>query len=435
MTLTSRSALIQALASGQIDDLRGTAESPWLDFKAAPYGLDTDKSKFELCKDVAAFANAVGGLLVVGVGTQKQADRAVELAASFQPFPQGAVDVGRYYDVINEHLRPRVAVTHTWHRDPGRSTVGDRYYLVFEIEPVPERDRWVIVRRILNDKGTFADGVAVPQRHGDRTVFLPPEEIYRLINQGLWARDLALELPRMPHKDLAVEADASLDTLQRLLNWDDAPVLYWQSVPPRHIDILPDLHGGDGIRGSLDRQKVLRPSGFNFANTLGRLRVHEGGLLLNKSDRAALWVRPEGIVTAAALATPAMLNWAMESRSRDSRLNTIVLTELTLEFFRIADEIIAPRVPGEWRHRIVARRFQGDSPRCLGPGGINFGGFLSDASQASADTWDKSWSAIGEPERDAFEALQRIYALFGVDVSTNPDVSEDRVSMQRFRDG
>ncbi|WP_218150827.1 ATP-binding protein [Actinokineospora terrae] len=29
--------------------------------------MDTDKGKFELCKDVAAFANSLGDLLVCGV--------------------------------------------------------------------------------------------------------------------------------------------------------------------------------------------------------------------------------------------------------------------------------------------------------------------------------------------------------------------------------
>lgn len=103
------------------------------------------------------------------------------------------------------------------------------------------------------------------------------------------------------------------------------------------------------------------------------------------------------------------------------------------EYFRLADNLVAPRVPGAWHHRIVARRFAGDQPRLLGPGGTSGSLFLSDATPASADTWDRSWTAIGDPERDAFEALHLIYALFGVDVASNPDVDGDRVSVQRFR--
>jgi hypothetical protein len=87
-------------------------------------------------------------------------------------------------------------------------------------------------------------------------------------------------------------------------------------------------------------------------------------------------------MTAGAIATPAMLGWAMDQRGHPQRINTFVLTEMTLEYFRLADELVVPRVPGPWRHRIVARRFQGDQPRTLGPGSTRPDFFLSDASPA-----------------------------------------------------
>lgn len=155
--------------------------------------------------------------------------------------------------------------------------------------------------------------------------------------------------------------------------------------------------------------------------------------MLNRT-RVALWVRPDGLTTAGAVATPELLCWAMEQRGRPQRLNTYVLTELTLEYFRLADELVVPRVPGAWRHRIVARRFAGAEPRVLGPGGTYTSPFLSEATPASADTWDQSWTAVNDPERDAFEALRLIYALFGVDVASNPDVEDNRVPAQRFRE-
>ncbi|MFI0410603.1 helix-turn-helix domain-containing protein [Actinomadura sp. 3N508] len=435
MTLTSRSALIEALASGKPEDLLGTAESSWLDFKGAPYALNTDRLKFELCKDVAAFANALGGLLVCGVAAEKQSDRAVEVATRLQPFPQDRADVDRYIDTLNEYLRPRVIISHFWYRDPTRSTTeAALYYLVIEVEPVPEPDRYVIVRRMLNDRGMFADGLAIPLRHGDRTVYLPSEDAYRLINDGLRGRDAPVSFVGPPPGGLEEEAEQSLDTLERLQDWDDTPVLLWQSIPPHPAQILPDLHSNDGIRGALRNQDVLRPTGFNFQDSTGRLRTHEGGLFLGRT-RCALWVRPDGLTTAGAIATPDMLCWAMDQRGYAQRINAYVLTEMTLEYFRIADEVVAPRAPGPWGHRIVARRFQGDQPRALGPGSTGPTSFLSDASLASADTWVQAWTAIGDPERDAFEALRRIYALFGVDVTSNPDVQDDRLPILRFRDG
>jgi hypothetical protein len=69
MTVASRTEVISALSQNRAQDLMGTAENSWLDFKTTPYAVHTDKGKFELCKDVAALANAQGGLLVCGART------------------------------------------------------------------------------------------------------------------------------------------------------------------------------------------------------------------------------------------------------------------------------------------------------------------------------------------------------------------------------
>jgi predicted HTH transcriptional regulator len=66
MAVNSRTEVVSALAQGRPEVLIGTTENSWLDFKSTPYPVHTDKGKFDLCKDVVAFANAQGGLLVCG---------------------------------------------------------------------------------------------------------------------------------------------------------------------------------------------------------------------------------------------------------------------------------------------------------------------------------------------------------------------------------
>ena len=51
---------------------------------------------------------------------------------------------------------------------------------------------------------------------------------------------------------------------------------------------------------------------------------------------------------------------------------------------------------------------------------------------ATSDDWNHSWQALGDPERDAYEALRHIYALFGLDVTVNPFVDADRVSTAKL---
>ncbi|MDI1466291.1 ATP-binding protein [Catellatospora sp. KI3] len=422
--------VINALASGKPDDLLGLPETSWLDFKSSPYPIKTDKGKYELCKDVAAFANAQGGLLVLGISTRKLDDQALEVADKRHPFPQSAADLNTWIDVLNEHLRPRVVVSHSWYPDPD----SPDHYLVLDVEPVAESARYVIVRRMINDRDKLAEGVVIPQRHGDRTVYLPPDDVYGLINEGLRARAWPQETAQIiPVADLALLAEESINEMEQMQDWADVPVLYLQSIPTGRAGLLREMFGGNGVQGALSHQDVLRRDGFNLADRTGRLRVLGGGLYLDQT-RYALWVRPNGLITAGLPATSDLLGWAMEQYSRRERINPWVLTEMTLEYFRIADDLIKPRVTGAVEHRIVARRFRGDEPRLLGAANFPLHMMISDAQPASADTLDLSWPAVGDPERDAYEALLRVYGLFGLDVGINRDVEDDRVPMSRFRE-
>jgi hypothetical protein len=47
-------------------------ESDWLEAKPAPYRLDKEAEAFELAKDVAALANAAGGIIVIGARTKNR---------------------------------------------------------------------------------------------------------------------------------------------------------------------------------------------------------------------------------------------------------------------------------------------------------------------------------------------------------------------------
>jgi hypothetical protein len=49
--------LLTVLATGDFSRLEGVSEGAAIDFKGEPYQLDDEYGKFELAKDVAAFAN------------------------------------------------------------------------------------------------------------------------------------------------------------------------------------------------------------------------------------------------------------------------------------------------------------------------------------------------------------------------------------------
>ncbi|GAA4083109.1 AlbA family DNA-binding domain-containing protein [Nonomuraea soli] len=366
--MTTRSDLITALATGRARDLIGLAENGWLDFKSAPYALASGRNKFELCKDVAALANAQGGLLVLGVEAEKEATQAIEIATKLRPFPKNRANLDAYTDTLNDNLWPRVTVEFRWFEAPDDISGPDHFFLVIDVEPVPEADRYVIARRVLSEDDKLVDGFAVPQRAGDRTTSLPSLEVYRLMNDGLRSRIL-LPVPPLERGPGTDRADAMVDELEQVLDWNDKPALFWQSIPQ-------------------NPPSIADPS-----------------MLCRGSDQIGPWLR----------------------------ISPFVLTELTLEYFRLADNVVMTKVPGQWRHRVVARRFRTEEKTLTLAPGIDLANtFRSDAQPASSSSWNKSWAAVGDPERDAYEALSRIYALFGVDVATNHLVNGDRVPITGF---
>jgi hypothetical protein len=217
-------------------------------------------------------------------------------------------------------------------------------------------------------------------------------------------------------------------TLQAALNAAETPMLFFQSTPDHPQDLLPGMYEPGGVRDALRNQDTLRGiDAFNFAS-INSPKAHAGGLLLAQPPRTGLLVARHGAVTAAAAATTDMLGWGTQNySSSQTRISVYVLTELTLEYFRLVDRHVLPRNEGPWTHRVVAADFARDPARTLAPGDDPTFPLRGSPQPATSNAWNMPWTATRDPERDAYEALQRLYPLFGLDVATNPFIEDNRV--------
>lgn len=68
--MTDLRSTCQAALHGQWDSIIGLPQTSWFDVKSAISALDQTGPRAELCKDVAAMADAQGGLLLIGVRTE-----------------------------------------------------------------------------------------------------------------------------------------------------------------------------------------------------------------------------------------------------------------------------------------------------------------------------------------------------------------------------
>src|ERR1700674_2072019 len=104
MEYAEKNALLLLLESEQWDSILGLLESFTVDFKAEPYPLQYDRQKFELAKDLSALANARGGLILLGIKTQKNALYASDQAAELRRFDSSLVNSEQYGKVIADKM-------------------------------------------------------------------------------------------------------------------------------------------------------------------------------------------------------------------------------------------------------------------------------------------------------------------------------------------
>lgn len=80
------SQIVTILKSGDFDELVGTVEDDHFECKAEPYRIEDEHQKFELAKDVSALANAQGGIILIGVQTERDSTRATDVISKVRPF-------------------------------------------------------------------------------------------------------------------------------------------------------------------------------------------------------------------------------------------------------------------------------------------------------------------------------------------------------------
>ena len=422
--------VLAVLADRKPSLLIGIEESAQVDFKSEPYDLATDKGKWELGKDVAGMTNFAGGLIVIGVFTVKTDGNFGEVASARCPVDKRSLNARQYHDVIRNMVRPAVRFECAFHEDPDEPGKG---YMTIRVHPLEEHDRWAMVRRLVTDDGKPVEGFGSPVRDGDQTRWLSADEVYRLVRDGQRSGSpggLAVpqDTPALPALS-PDELDEALDRLVAHKDWQDLPVLAWQSAPVVPQSVLPLMWQEDGIAHQLRFPSSLRGSGgFNW-NFWKDAVCFDGGVLLS-DGRHAMWVRQDGVATAAAVVSDDMLAWATHSPAQGPfRLNLIALAEMTLEYFRLIDGTLVTDAGAPYKHAIITRRFAGSPGVTLSVSLPPFiGGMQYDADEDGRHDFDAS----GDPGKDAFEALWQLFTAFRQPRDKVPFGEDGKVSPEKL---
>jgi len=173
----SREGVQLALRLGRPDVLIGAPESSWLDVKSHDYLLSSATERVKLALDVARFANADGGLLVLGLRTARS--NGIDIISHVTPLPMPARSVARHRSIIDTYVYPFVRGL-----DVFSAPYGQGELLIISIPPQPEGDKPFVVQGNLGSitdnkvKGLF---VSIVQRRGDGAEYLTGPGIHGLL--------------------------------------------------------------------------------------------------------------------------------------------------------------------------------------------------------------------------------------------------------------
>jgi hypothetical protein len=167
------------IRGGRADLLIGVRESSWLEAKSVTYPLSSQEEKIRLAQDVAKFANAEeGGLLVVGLRTRKGPQGDVIRGVS--PIPLSRLNVRRYRAVIDRRVFPPVEglQVEVVEMDP------DSGMLLVTVPPQPDELKPFLVHGAI--VGDRADGasISIVRRRGEDSIPVTAPGIHAMLAAG-----------------------------------------------------------------------------------------------------------------------------------------------------------------------------------------------------------------------------------------------------------
>lgn len=173
----SAATALDLLKAGRFDLFKGQPESGWLEAKGTPY--EGPNWKYELAKDVAAFANAGGGLIALGMTTTDKGDG--DVITGFREVAFNRVNATTYRNYVSQLVYPTIVgfdVVRCEGRRPEHGVVA----LVVPLQR-PE-DQPFLVRGVSRRGKVLGAHVLVPTRRGAMTELLDPAAIHGFLRLG-----------------------------------------------------------------------------------------------------------------------------------------------------------------------------------------------------------------------------------------------------------
>lgn len=165
--------------AGHARALIGTYESVWLEAKAAPYRLAREADSYELAKDVAALANAAGGIIVIGAKTKSRPDG--DEISQINECRLSDVSPRAYKALIRRRVFPKIE---GFDVDLIEGAISGSGIALLAVPEQSQADKPFLVHGMVEGKRTTGRGLTWPTREGAETLTPSIETIHALLRAG-----------------------------------------------------------------------------------------------------------------------------------------------------------------------------------------------------------------------------------------------------------
>lgn len=142
--------LRQLVAQREFSAFLGVEENYHFEAKGAQaYDLSTEADRYELAKDVTSFANASGGIVVIGLKTARSQDSESDKVESLELFAKHDLTPAQLLGIIKEYVYPKIAgISVSWIEDKSQAGAGA---VVIDVPNQTDDTRPYLIARVVHD--------------------------------------------------------------------------------------------------------------------------------------------------------------------------------------------------------------------------------------------------------------------------------------------
>lgn len=317
-----------------------------MECKAAPYRTGDERERIELAKDISGLANANGGLILVGVRTERAQDSREDVIRAVTAFERRLLDAAQYQAILASTVYPTMNnVEFRWFESPEEPGRG-----VYAIVIPPQQAKPYLVMRTLTDEGRRVEVlVGYFERRRAGVDHMSTQRLQALLRDGLRFDEVLLErlediqrLVRNAQPHAQPEPPPRIAVTERLEETVAAAQLpagpqYVLAASPQHPVVLR----GFGERNSELARLVaeppsLRAHGFDLAADT-QAHLVRGELLRSRlAGWKALDVWRDGFIAFAAPGNQDFLCWGRTP----FLINPLVLAETCYLFSELSRRVL-----------------------------------------------------------------------------------------------